>query len=119
MQTERGLRTIDGEELQRLRKSQGKSLRQLGLESGISYIAISHIEQGIRTPRHRTLKAIVDALGVEIQALTTETPSPELVGAARKVLEHCDEWLLPPMSPLTQALYELKKAVEHIGEGQS
>lgn len=59
--------------IQRLRKDQRKTLRELAAATGVSASAISAIERGVSMPSNRTLLALADAL---------ETTVPDILGTA-------------------------------------
>jgi DNA-binding XRE family transcriptional regulator len=55
--------------LKQWRERRGLSLRQLGEQSGVSYVTISNIETGKLDPRLSTLARLARALGISVRAL--------------------------------------------------
>ena len=64
--------------LQRLRAEQQLTLRELEDRSGVSAEAISAIERGTRKAQLLTLAKLARALGVDIEQLVEEQPSPKV-----------------------------------------
>lgn len=58
--------------MRRARISRGWSLRQLGEASGVSYQTVANAENGRRIPYPANLKAIADALEVDITELLAD-----------------------------------------------
>ena len=58
-----------GQGLQTLRKQKGISQEELAAKVGIDRVSIGYIEQGIRSPKLRTLFLISKSLSVSIQEL--------------------------------------------------
>jgi transcriptional regulator with XRE-family HTH domain len=58
--------------LARIRKSKGLSLRELAEKSGVSYRMIFHYENAPSSVPFKNLKALSDALGVNISAFFSE-----------------------------------------------
>ena len=56
-----------GGKIQKIRMSKGLTVRKLGELVGIDYGALSRIETGQKNSHILTLKAIADALGVQIK----------------------------------------------------
>ncbi len=73
-----------GQQIHRLRRGQGLSLRDLARESGLSLNAISRIERGMSSPTVSSLGQLATALGVEIAQLFETTPE----GSTVVVREH-------------------------------
>lgn len=59
----------------RLRRGLDRS--ELAEKVGISHSAMAKLEDGVRQPRGRTLRAIAAALEVSIEDLLEEVPAPE------------------------------------------
>ncbi|MEO0271344.1 MAG: helix-turn-helix domain-containing protein [candidate division WOR-3 bacterium] len=53
-----------GEKIRKIRKSEGLTLKELSLRSGLTKSALSQIERGKITPSISTFKSILDALGL-------------------------------------------------------
>ena len=58
-----------GENIVRLRQSNGWSQEDLAYSSGVTVANISRIERGVANPTLRTLDKIADALGVDTDSL--------------------------------------------------
>lgn len=58
-----------GENIRRLRKARGMTLKQLGDEIGVSESYIRAYESGRRNPKPSSLQALADALGVNVEVL--------------------------------------------------
>lgn len=58
-----------GQGLQALRKEKGISQEELAAKVGIDRVSIGYLEQGIRSPKLRTLFLISKSLSVSIQEL--------------------------------------------------
>lgn len=58
-----------GQGLQTLRKQKGISQEELAAKVGIDRVSIGYLEQGIRSPKLRTLFLISKSLSVSIQEL--------------------------------------------------
>ncbi|MFC5175619.1 MerR family transcriptional regulator [Nocardioides taihuensis] len=66
--------------IQRLRKEQRKTLRDLAAATGVSASAISAIERGVSMPSNRTLLALADALDTTVpNILGTASEGPPVV----------------------------------------
>lgn len=52
--------------LKAIRNAQGISLRRLGEQAGVSYVALARIEAGIYDPRLSTLRKVAKALGKNV-----------------------------------------------------
>jgi transcriptional regulator with XRE-family HTH domain len=65
-----------GTQLRRLREKAGLSQRGLAERAGVSLRSVQNWEQGHRAPRARPLLALARALGVSVEALLTEEPTP-------------------------------------------
>ena len=59
-----------GENIRRIRKERGLTLKQLGDEIGVSEAYIRAYESGRRNPKQKNLEAIATALHVNVEALT-------------------------------------------------
>lgn len=59
-----------GENIRRIRKQRGLTLKQLGDEVGVSEAYIRAYETGRRNPKQQSLEAIAKALCVNVEALT-------------------------------------------------
>jgi transcriptional regulator with XRE-family HTH domain len=68
---------ILGEKITGLRKSRGMSQELLAENSNISLRTIQRIESGETSPRSFTIKALADALGVPVEALTVDDENIE------------------------------------------
>ena len=64
---------MDGQKLRELRKSSGKTLRQISYESGVTEATILMIESGQQqNSRMQTLLAICSAIGCSITDILSE-----------------------------------------------
>jgi transcriptional regulator with XRE-family HTH domain len=68
-----------GQQILRLRREQGLSLRSLARESGLSLNAISRIERGESSPTVSSLYQLATALGVEVGELFEADPGSSTV----------------------------------------
>ena len=59
-----------GENIRRIRKERGMTLKQLGDAVGVSEAYIRAYEAGRRNPKQQSLEALAKALGVEVEALS-------------------------------------------------
>lgn len=59
-----------GENIRRIRKERGLTLKQLGDEVGVSEAYIRAYESGRRNPKQQSLEALAKALHVNVEALT-------------------------------------------------
>ncbi|MCH3916950.1 MAG: helix-turn-helix domain-containing protein [Spirochaetia bacterium] len=59
-----------GENIRRIRKERGLTLKQLGDEVGVSEAYIRAYETGRRNPKQQSLEALAKALHVNVEALT-------------------------------------------------
>ena len=59
-----------GENIRRIRKERGLTLKQLGDEVGVSEAYIRAYETGRRNPKLKSLEALANALHVNVEALT-------------------------------------------------
>ena len=59
-----------GENIRRIRKERGLTLKQLGEAVGVSEAYIRAYESGRRNPKQQSLEAIATALHVNVEALT-------------------------------------------------
>ena len=59
-----------GENIRRIRKERGLTLKQLGDEVGVSEAYIRAYETGRRNPKQKSLEALAKALRVNVEALT-------------------------------------------------
>ena len=59
-----------GERLRELRLARALTQAELGTKAGYSAETISKIESGYREPRPTTVRALADALSVEVEDLT-------------------------------------------------
>ena len=59
-----------GENIRRIRKERGMTLKQLGNEVGVSEAYIRAYETGRRNPKQKSLEALADALHVNVEAIT-------------------------------------------------
>lgn len=59
-----------GENIRRLRKERGYTLKQLGEMVGVSEAYIRAYETGRRNPKQKSLEALADALDVNVEVLT-------------------------------------------------
>ena len=59
-----------GENIRRIRKERGLTLKQLGDEVGVSEAYIRAYETGRRNPKLKSLEALAKALHVNVEALT-------------------------------------------------
>src|SRR2546427_7078754 len=75
-----------GARLKRLRLERGLSQRDLS-SPGISYVYISRIEAGARTPSVKALRRVAGKLGVTVEHLETGEPTPVERGVADAGLE--------------------------------
>lgn len=65
---------VIGQRVRQLRRKAGWTLADLGAAVGVSASAVSLLETGRREPRVSMLRALAEALGVEIADLLTEQP---------------------------------------------
>ena len=66
---------MDGQKLRELRKSSGKTLREISYESGVTEATILMIESGQQqNSRMQTLLAICSAIGCSITDIIDEQP---------------------------------------------
>jgi transcriptional regulator len=66
---------MDGQKLRELRKSSGKTLRQISYESGVTENTILSIESGQQqNSRMQTILAICSAIGCSITDIIDEQP---------------------------------------------
>lgn len=66
---------MDGQKLRELRKSSGKTLRQISYESGVTENTILSIESGQQqNSRLQTLLAICNAIGCSLDDIIDEHP---------------------------------------------
>ena len=68
LQTGRYAMTI-GENIRRLRKARGLTLKELGDMIGVSESYIRAYESGRRNPKPASLQTLADALGVNVEVL--------------------------------------------------
>ena len=59
-----------GENIRRIRKERGLTLKQLGEAVGVSEAYIRAYESGRRNPKQKSLEALASALHVNVEALT-------------------------------------------------
>lgn len=65
--------------LEQWRRSQFFSVRELARRAGVKPNTISDIENGKTTlPKRDTMKKLADALGISIEDLADESPSPRM-----------------------------------------
>jgi len=69
------LETKVGSVVKQLRLEQGKSLRQISLEAGVSQNHLWRIEQFLSSPTERVIKKLAAAFDIPISFLFGETPS--------------------------------------------
>ena len=63
-----------GQSLRRLRKARGWTQRQTSGKSGVSYVVVTKVEQGLtKDPAMSTLIKLADALGVTLDELVGRT----------------------------------------------
>ena len=60
--------------LKAIRQAQGISLRKLGEQAGVSYVAIARIEAGIYDPRLSTLRKVARVLKVTVAQVIGDQP---------------------------------------------
>jgi XRE family transcriptional regulator, regulator of sulfur utilization len=62
--------TTVGKSLRRLRTARGWTQRRLSEKSGVSYVVVTKVEQGLtKDPAMSTLVKLADALGVSLDKL--------------------------------------------------
>ena len=61
--------------VKKLREQRALSLSDLALITGLSRVTINRIENGKQRPMPRTIRKLAKALGVTVEALTTEQAS--------------------------------------------
>ena len=60
--------------LKAIRNAQGLSLRKLGEQAGVSYVALARIEAGIYDPRLSTLRKVARVLKVTVAQVIGDQP---------------------------------------------
>lgn len=63
-------------EIRRLRKQRGYTIRQLGIASGVHYVSICKYETGKAVPSIRNITRLADALGVTVNDLIGSYTAP-------------------------------------------
>ncbi len=66
---------IDGRKLKHWRERRLLTLRDLGARSGVQFHTIHAIESGKQEPRASTLRKLVDALGIPVEAILPHDPT--------------------------------------------
>lgn len=69
--------TYEPNNLRRIRRQMGLSLRALAREAGVGFNTVSQIERGIRYGRPQTRRAIARALGMPVSAVFPVDVLPE------------------------------------------
>lgn len=98
--TEATARPVDGAALRDglgarvrgLREARGLNLRTLSERSGISQSALSKLENGLLSPTYENIVKLAAGLGVEIQALFSDTPP--VSAAARRTITRRDQGVM-------------------------
>lgn len=65
-------RSILGEKIARIRKTQGMTQEELAEKADIGRVTISRLENGEQSPRYYTLKNLAEALGIQTSQLLSD-----------------------------------------------
>ena len=77
-----------GERLRQARRIKGLSQAQLAGISGLSAAALSHMENGRRSPSVRNLVRVADALGISVDTLLGREPEGRTLHDPALVMRH-------------------------------
>ena len=82
--------TITGDRLRELRREKGKTLREVNVDTGISYSGLASIERGENSCNTSTLKILADYYNVPIDYLlcnNTTHPKDELTNELHNTID--------------------------------
>lgn len=112
-----------GSKIREIRISQGKKLKELSKEVGVTASFLSQVERGIAIPSISTLKKISDAFGISITSFFDEeiipkrgnTFSPVVRKNERKILQPCPGVTYHLLSKNLQGKIEFLMAIYDVG----
>jgi transcriptional regulator with XRE-family HTH domain len=110
-----------GELVRKLRKGKGLSLRGLADKIDVSFVNISHIENGRIETSNKTLKQIANALDYDIDQLlaTASTIDNELENIINKKPDTVPDFLRTAKNLTNKEWAELKGYLENIKDRKS
>ncbi len=99
--------------LQAARQLRGLSQSELATQSGLQPSAISHFENGRRSPSFDNLKSLSNALEVTTDYLLGRVESPKLTGVVRdQLFRHAESMTKNDLDTLTSFAEMLAKKAE-------
>ena len=109
---------VFGNNLRRIRKEKGLTLKQLAEKLGIKHQSVEKWEKGLTSPKGKTLNMLLEVLNVTANDLLYEKPTPSELGvidAGDKIIVDKNVWEARERElQLYRRNAELQNEIEHL-----